>query len=238
MQTNDQATLLNEPPEVNAPEAVVVLDPPDAFDQAWAEQSKRELGAGFANRCLSVAIGLVVPLVLSVSLNIGLGWKLFSNPPGKYFTTENGRVTEVHPLDAPAYSQSDVAAFGADTIRESFTLDFVHYRDQMTRLGERYSEVGFQDYYKALMTSNVLAAVRDQRMNLSVEVGPGVIRSKGAPGGVHTWEFQYPVTLKLDGQQTSSPAQRFIFTQRIQRADERVKNAGLEVTQVFTSNAN
>jgi len=75
-------------------------------------------------------------------------------------------------------------------------------------------------------------------MNLSVDVGPGVIRSRGAPGGIFTWEFQYPVTLKLDGQQSSSPAQRFIFTQRIQQTDVRVKNAGLEVTQVITSNAN
>ena len=117
-------------------------------------------------------------------------------------------------------------------------MDFVHFRDQTTRLSPRYSDEGYQDYYKALTASNVLASVKDQRMNLSVEIGPGVIRSKGKLGDVYTWEYQYPVTLKLDGQQTSSPAQRFIFTQRIQRTDVQVKPKGLEVTQIITSNAN
>lgn len=51
-------------------------------------------------------------------------------------------------------------------------------------------------------------------------------------------EFQYPVTLKLDGQNTSSPVQRYYFTQRIQRVEETVKFSGLEVTQVITTKAN
>lgn len=209
----------------------------EAFEHAYQMQSRRELGASFAHRCLTVAIWEGACLVLAIVIIACMGWKL-AYPTVLYFATENGRVIRVYPLSEPAYSQSDVAQFGADTIRESFTLDFVHYRAQMTKVEERYSEPGFPDYYKALSTSNVLTAVKDQRMNLSAVVDPGVIKSRGTPGGVYTWEFQYPVTLKLDGQQTSSPAQRFYFTVRIQRADERVKNSGLEVTQVITSNAN
>ena len=231
---HDETGLADKP--LNEP-APVLRDDAAAFEHAMGLQRHRELGAAFAHRCLSVLLWLGGAFVLSICLNIYLGWQV-ANPPVKYFTTENGRMIQATPLDKPGHSQSDVSAFGADTIRDSFTLDFVNYRNQMTRLGERYSEVGYQDYYKALTSSNVLAAVKDKRMNLSVDVGPGVIRSKGELGGRYTWEFQYPVTLKLDGQQTSSPAQRFIFTQRIQQADVRVKNAGLEVTQVITRNAN
>lgn len=208
-----------------------------AFEHALQLQRDRALGAAFAHRCLTALLWTAPALVLSVCVNGYLGW-MVAHPDVKYFATEGGRVTKVIPTDKPGHSQSDVSAFGADTIRESFTLDFVHYRDQMTQLGERYSEVGYEDYYKALATSNVLKAVKDQRMNLSVDVGPGVIRSRGKLGDKYAWEFQYPVTLKLDGQQSSSPPQRFIFTQRIQQTDVRVKNAGLEVTQVITTNAN
>ncbi len=237
-----QASKVNDLADENPAEAtnqVRVLSEDDAaaFDLALGLQKKRELGAGFAHKCLSVASRGSVALLMSMCLNVYFGW-LIANPPIKYFATEKGRLVKANPTDQPSYSQTDVAQFGADTIRESFTLDFVHYRDQTTRLGERYSEQGYADYYKALTASNVFEAVKKQRMNLSVDVGPGVIRSRGMPGGVATWEFQYPVTLKLEGQQTSSPAQRYIFTQRIQRVDERVKNAGLEVTQVITSNAN
>lgn len=208
-----------------------------AFAVAIDAHTQRTLGVAFAHRCLTVALWLGCGLILSICLNGYLGWKV-ANPPIKYFATQNGRIIEVHPTDQPHYSQTDVGKYGADTIRDSFTLDFVHYRDQMTKAGERYSELGYQDYYNALVTSNLYTAVKDQRLNLSVEVGPGVIRSKGRPGGVFTWEFQYPVTMKLDGQNTSSPVQRFIFTQRVQRVEENVKEAGLEVTQVITTKAN
>jgi len=220
-------------------DALVVERPPvvinaEAFKQALQQQSSRELGAAFAHRCLTVLMWLGPAFVLLLMLCGALLWKL-NTAEVKYFTTEGGRVVRVFPLDQPGFDLKDVAAFGADTIRESFNLDFVHYRDQTTAVSDRYSEQGYVDYYKALASSNVFAAVKGQRMNLSVDVGPGVIHSKGAPGGVYTWEFQYPVTLKLDGQQSSNAAQRFIFTQRIQQVDARVKNKGLEVTQIITS---
>ncbi|MCK9759923.1 DotI/IcmL family type IV secretion protein [Pseudomonas syringae pv. syringae] len=207
-----------------------------AFGEAVRAQEERSLGADFARRCLTVllvgAAGYVVLLVI-----IGfLSWKV-AYPDVLFFATEKGRVVPMKPTNLPMFSDSDVSAFGADTIRESFTLDFRHYRDQTTKLTERYSDEGYQNYYQALISSNVLSAVKDQRMNLSVDVGPGVIRNKGLVGETFAWEYQYPVTLKLDGQITGSPPQRFIFTQRIQRTDVQVKNAGLEVTQIITSNA-
>lgn len=218
-------------------DAAVQQEQEAAFQHAMNAQRQRELGAAFASRCLTALIWVGAALVLALAIIGVLGWQV-AHPSVQYFATENGRVIPIKPTDVPAFSDSDVSAFGADTIRESFTLDFVHFRDQTTKLSPRYSDEGYQDYYKALTASNVLASVKDQRMNLSVEVGPGVIRSKGKLGDIYTWEYQYPVTLKLDGQQTSSPAQRFIFTQRIQRTDVQVKPKGLEVTQIITSNAN
>lgn len=207
------------------------------FMLAVKAQRERELGADFAHRCLSALLWMGGAQVITLIIVAGLAWAV-AHPPVKYFATENGRVVPVQPTDKPAFSDSDVSAFGADSIRKSFTLDFNHYRDQINNVKDDYDDQGYVDYYKALSTSNVLAAVKDQRMNLSVDVGPGVIRSKGLLGENFTWEYQYPVTLKLDGQLTSSPAQRFIFTQRIQRTDVLVKNKGLEVTQIITSGAN
>lgn len=217
-------------------ETTTAEDDAAALEHVVRLQQQRELGALFAHKCLSVALWTGGALVLSLGLNGWLGWRV-AHPPTKYFTTEHGRVTQVYPLDQPAYSLNDIAAFGADAIRDSFTLNFVQYRNQMTAVQPRYSEAGFRDYYQALTRSNVLIQVRDKRMNLSVDVEPGVIRSKGIVGGIYAWEYQYPVTLKLDGQQSSSLPLRFIFTLRVQRADERQKPAGLEVTQVITTPA-
>ncbi|MEB8059275.1 DotI/IcmL/TraM family protein [Pseudomonas fulva] len=207
------------------------------FALAAGYEEERRLGARFANKCLRLLLWCIVGWSITVVICGYLGWRV-AHPDNHYFKTEGGRILEIYPLDKPSHSETDVAAFGADTIRESFTLNFVHYRNQLTRVATRYSQKGFEDYYKALNTSNVLEAVKGKRMNLDTEVGPGVISSRGKINGVFTWEFQYPVTLKLQGQQTSSPAQRFIFTQRIQQVDPREKSIGLEVTQVITSSAN
>jgi intracellular multiplication protein IcmL len=208
-----------------------------AFLHAQNAQQQRELGVAFAHRCLTGLIWSGSALVLAIVVIWILGWQV-AHPPVKYFTTENGRIVPVKPKDEPAFSDNDVAAFGADTIRDSFTLDFIHYQDQINRVKEDYDDVGYSGYYTALNSSNILASVKNQRMNLSVDVGPGRIRAKGQQGEVFAWEYQYPVTLKLDGQVTGSPAQRFIFTQRIQRTDVDVKNKGLEVVQLISSGAN
>ncbi|MNM09890.1 Macrophage killing protein with similarity to conjugation protein [compost metagenome] len=214
----------------------VVSDIP-AYEHAVAAQHERSLGAAFAHRCLAVAMwscatstGLIVVVAVLV-------WMVF-NPPIKYFATENGRITPTYPTDKPAWSESAVRQFGADTISEAFTLDFVHYRNQMTSVSPRFSEEGFIGYNQSLTVgSNILALIRDKRMNLTNTSEPGVIRSRGVINGRYTWEFQYPVTLSLQGQNSSSPPLRYIFTLRIQQADVQLKPKGLEVTQTITNNA-
>lgn len=223
-------------PEQSLLQAMVAAEE-QAFLHAQNAQQQRELGVAFAHRCLTGLIWSGSALVLAIVVIGILGWQV-AHPPVKYFTTENGRIVPVKPKDEPAFSDNDVAAFGADTIRDSFTLDFIHYQDQINRVKEDYDDVGYSGYYTALNSSNILASVKNQRMNLSVDVGPGRIRAKGQQGEVYAWEYQYPVTLKLDGQVTGSPAQRFIFTQRIQRTDVDVKNKGLEVVQLISSGAN
>lgn len=206
------------------------------YEAAVTAQHARSLGAAFAHRCLAVALWVCAGFTVQTIAVVTLIWMVY-HPPIQYFSTENGRITKVYAMDKPAWSESDVRQFGADTISEAFTLDFVHFRDQMTAASPRFSEEGFIGYNQALTSSNVLALVREKRMNLTVSVEPGVISSRGVIGGRYTWEFQYPVTYRLQGQNSSSPPLRYILTLRIQQADVRVKQNGLEVTQTITNNA-
>jgi len=226
-------------PETQAQAAAQASDAnPDAqtYAHALTAQHERALGAAFAHRCLSALIWSGSANVVLAMVAAVLIWMVY-HPPTKYFATENGRLTQAYPLDQPAWSESDVSQFGADTIRDGFTLDFVHYRNQMTAVSPRFSEEGFVGDNQALTSANVLAAVRDKRMNLTTSTEPGVITSRGVINGRYAWEFQYPVTLRLQGQNSNSPPLRYIFTLRIQQADVRLKPQGLEVTQTITNNA-
>lgn len=225
------------PDQAAAIRPVGEMDLEGDYEHVLRAQHERSLGAAFARTCLTVSIwSLALNVIQAIAIG-GMAWALM-NMPQHYFATENGRITPVYPTDKPVWSESDVRQFGADTISKAFTLDFVHYRDQMTAVSPDFSEEGFAGYNQALTTgSNILALVRDKRMNLTNTVEPGVITRRGVIGGRYTWEFQYPVTLRLQGQNSSTPPLRYIFTLRIQQADTRLKPRGLEVTQTITNNA-
>lgn len=210
----------------------------DIYRSAVELQKRKSLGADFARKCLVLTSRQSLALILSIGLNAYLGW-VVAHPPVKYFATHNGRITPVYPLDKPAWSVQDVIQFGNDTLLQSFTLDFVHYRTQMNAVMPRYDDAGYKGYYNALVSSNIFAMVRDGRMNLSIAVSPGVLHSKGLlPNGSYAWTIQYPVKLQLDGQQNSKPPQNYIVELLIQQADPREKESGLDVRQTIMTNAN
>ncbi|WP_099319812.1 DotI/IcmL/TraM family protein [Erwinia amylovora] len=224
-------------PQPAAPSGAADLTDPEAYEHAVQAQHARTLGVEFARSCLK-KLGWSLLINVLQAVTIGVLLFLYMNVPREYFATEGGRITPVYGTEKPVWSESDVRQFGAETISKAFTLDFVHYRDQMTAVSPNFSEEGFTGYNQALTTgSNILSLVKDKRMNLTNTVEPGVITRRGVIGGRYTWEFQYPVTIRLQGQNSSTPPLRYIFTLRIQQADPRLKPRGLEVTQTITNNA-
>ena len=147
------------------------------YDEAIRLQNEQALGATFARKLLTSNLILGTAFLLTTSLSGVTLWKVY-HPDNHYFATESGRVTPIYPLNKPAWSMEDIAGFGADTIQRAFTMDFVHYRQQMTSVMTRFTNQGYADYYKALTSSNVLKMVRDQRMNLSTTVSPGVVQDR------------------------------------------------------------
>lgn len=211
--------------------------PPSPWDQALNFQIRKELGADIARKLLRNTFWLTLSQLVTL-LIIGIMVVALINQPREYFATEKGRLTRMVPLNEPGWSQSDVIAFGEDTLREAFSLNFVQFRQQMSRVEPRFSGDGYVAYNQALSRSNILSNVRDRRMNLAPGISPGVVRRRGVnPQGHYSWEIQYPVTLQLMGQNTNLPEQRFIFQIMIQRADVSEKNHGLEVAQLISTNA-
>lgn len=206
------------------------------YDDAIRLQEERSLGATFARKLLTSNLILGSALLMTSILSGVTLWKVY-HPDNHYFATESARVTPIYPLNKPAWSMEDISGFGADSIQRAFTLDFVHFRNQMTSVMPRFTNQGYADYYQALTNSNVLKMVRDKRMNLSTTVSPGVVHSQGIINGIYTVKVQYPVSLKLDGQDRSLPAANYIIELTIQQADPRQKPLGLEVRQTIMTSS-
>ncbi len=212
---------------------------PEAYIQALLLHQQKQLDAGFARKCLGVAVISTAAFLACLPVIGGLGYAV-AHPPVRYFATWNGSVIEQHPTAEPAYSDADVIAYGEKEIRHAFKLDFKDFRAQISAQQDNFSKQGFISYYNALTHSNLFPYVRDKKMIMSADVTrTGMIRSQGRVNnsGPYIWEIQYPVTLSLDGQSQSLPAQNFIFILRVQRTDESLKPVGLEIDSLITHDA-
>lgn len=180
---------------------------------------------------------LSIALLACILIIIVLGWKLFLQPRD-YFATDNGRLVRLAPTSEPAWSQDDAIAFGSQALMRAFNLDFVHYREQTSSVAPLFSEDGYPSYIQALTASNILDALRKDRMNLTTTVGAGVVVRRGRlADGTWFWTMQYPVRMRLVGQTTSRPEQPLTFEITIQRVDPRQKPVGMEIRQMISRNA-
>ncbi|MEL7630949.1 DotI/IcmL/TraM family protein [Pectobacterium aroidearum] len=209
----------------------------DTLKNAINLMEKAEKRQNMAPDLMRNNLVLTIGLVASIILNASMFWSL-TQKERDYFATDNGRLVRLAPTSEPAWSQDDVISFGSKALTQAFNLDFVHYREQVSSLAPLFSEEGHTSYIQALTSSNILDALRKDRMNLTATVGAGVVVRRGRlTDGTWFWTMQYPVRLRLVGQTTSRPEQPFVFEITIQRVDSSLKPVGMEIRQMISRNA-
>ncbi|MEN3262432.1 DotI/IcmL/TraM family protein [Sodalis endosymbiont of Spalangia cameroni] len=213
------------------------VTPDGPYHAAIARHQAAQLNVALTRRSLQANVWQAIAIVGLLLSTVYFAWKAVNTPP-VVIASDHGRIIPIPTLTTPVYSDADIMDYGARHIRADFTLDFVHFRAQINGRQDSFSTDGFTSYYQALVNSNVLANVRDKKMNLSVLTSSGVIVSKGElDNGVYAWKVQYPITLRLNGQTSSLPPQHFTLVMLITRADPRLKKDGLEVIQIVTREA-
>ncbi|ALR07878.1 DotI/IcmL/TraM family protein (plasmid) [Xylella fastidiosa] len=176
---------------------------------------------------------LAAALLVSVIANGILGWRAF-NPDRQYFASDNGRLFPLIPMSQPYRKPADVIQYAKDTINRSFTLDFLNWRQQLEDIRGNYTRNGFNSFIASLQASGVLATVRDRRMNISITASTGVLTKEGVENGVYVWYVEMPIEVKLSGQTSDLPTQRFLATVRIERVTTLDSIEGIGVGQLVT----
>lgn len=209
----------------------------DPYRHAVSLMEKSEQRQAMAPRLLTTNTILGAALLVTVVINAVLFWKI-QNQPRDYFATNKGSLVRLAPTSEPSWSQEDVIAFSSQTLTKAFNLDFVHYQAQITELSDRFSDDGYSSYIEALKGSNILNALKVDRMNLTGTVGAGsVIRRGRLTNGTWFWTIQSPLRLRLVGQKTSNPELTLTLETTIQRVDPNIKPGGMEIRQIITRTA-
>lgn len=197
-----------------------------------ADKSRRFLSWLSRNAIKACLVLSGVLLVQSVAI-VGLAW-FAVHPVREYFASDNGRLFPMIPLGRPYRKPADVIQYAKETLERSFTLDFSNWRGQLEDVRYRYDADGFKSLIAALQQSGILAAVRERRMNMSITTGTGVLVKEGVEDGAYTWFVEAPIEIKLAGQTSEMPSQRFKATMRIARSSTLDNIEGIQAVQVIT----
>lgn len=187
--------------------------------------------AGASVKLNFLLTGVVVALSLS---NLYLGWQA-THPDRQYFAADNGRFVPLVPQSQPYRKTADVIQYARDNVARSFTMDFLNWRQQLEDVRPGYTRAGFKSFLDALKNAGVLDAVKERRMNMSISAGTGVLTREGIEDGVYQWIVELPIEVRLEGQSTRLPAQRFLANVRIERVSTVDSVEGIGIGQLVTA---
>lgn len=152
----------------------------------------------------------VLIFLVSLVLVAMLAWHVFytiSNPPEpQYFAaTNDGRIIQLHPLSDPVVDSSYVLQWTTNAVREAFELDFEHWREQLQRVSQYFSPIGWKWFLSTLKSTNNLKTLSEKKMVSSATVtGAPQILEQAVISGHYVWKISLPllVTYANSGNRT------------------------------------
>jgi intracellular multiplication protein IcmL len=205
----------------------------DAIAPALREQKERKHLQYIAGASVKFNFVLLAAVMVLLVSNCYLAWHA-THPDRQYFAADNGRLFPMIPMSKPYRKTADVIQFAKDNVNRSFTMDFLNWRQQLEDVRPGYTRAGFKSFLDALKQSGVLDTVKDKRMNMSISAGTGVLTREWSEDGVYQWLIELPIEVRLEGQTTRMPAQRFLTTVRIERVSTLDSIEGIGVGQLIT----
>ena len=138
---------------------------------------------------LIILLLLVVNLVLSVAIV----YKYTHPTPPKYFaTTADGRIIQTKPLTDPVVTDSFVMQWASDQVRQAFSLDYMHWRQQLEVAQNSFTPSGWKYFVDSLKKSNNLTTLTDLKMVSNAEIvgAPEISRSQVLDGH-YVWDIKF-----------------------------------------------
>lgn len=141
----------------------------------------------------------VFALFIVFLINCGLVGVLFyqvSNPPPPHYfaITPDGRMINNYRLDDPVFPDDQILQWTANSVRQAFSLDFMHWRDQLQGASNKFSADGWKHFLDAFKKSNNLETLTKLKMVSDAQItGSPRMLQKAVLGGSYVWKVQLPI---------------------------------------------
>jgi intracellular multiplication protein IcmL len=177
--------------------------------------------------CLGMTLAVCAALAVIAML-------VLTRPTPRYFAaTPDLRLAPLVPLDKPVLTQQGLLNWVAETISNAVSLDFLEWREKLTRAREHFEEEAFASFVASLNSSGVLDMIRDKRLSVSAVVTRApVIIASGLVGGKATWKIEFPLVVSYESSQGVESTQNLMATVLVRRTSTVTSPRGVVIQQV------
>jgi intracellular multiplication protein IcmL len=182
-------------------------------------------------RAMKLALALVLALCAAVAV---IALLVLTRPTPRYFAaTPDLRLAPLVPLDKPVLTQQGLLNWVSETITNAVSLDFLEWRDKLSRVRENFEDEAFKSFLASLNSSGILDMIRDKRLSVSAVVTRApVIIASGLIGGKATWKIEFPLVVSYESSQGVESTQHLLATVLVCRASTVTSPRGVVIQQV------
>lgn len=147
----------------------------------------------------SAVIALFIVLIVDCALAGVLYYQMKNPPQPQYFAiTPDGRIIKNYALNDPVFPNDHVLQWTADAVRQTFSLDFMHWSQQLQGASVKFTASGWKEFVKAFKASNNLDTLVKLKMVSNAEVtGAPQLVQTAVLNGVFAWKIQLPILVTL-----------------------------------------
>ncbi|MEE4377686.1 MAG: DotI/IcmL/TraM family protein [Candidatus Competibacteraceae bacterium] len=179
---------------------------------------------------------LGIALLCSVTGHV---WSVFNPPVPEYFaTTADGRLIPLVPISEPYVAPEVMLTWVTQSVTQAYTLDFVHFRQQLSEMRELFTARGFRKHRDALDEAGILEAVKKRRLVTQVvATAPPIITNLGRIGNRFSWRIEVPIQVSYQGGSSQSQPQKNVVEVLVVRIPTHELARGYAIHQMITRQA-
>lgn len=159
---------------------------------------------------------------------------LYTRPSPRFFAaTPDLRLAPLVPLDKPVLTQQGLLNWIAETVTNAVSLDFLEWREKLTRTRENFDEAAFKSFLASLKSSGILPMIQEKRLSVSAVVTKApVIIASGLVEGRATWKVEFPIVISYESSKGVESTQKLMATVLVRRAATVTTPRGVVIQQV------
>jgi len=179
---------------------------------------------------LYMGIALVVVAALAcVSL-------LYRSKPVYFAVTPDLRVVELKPLSEPYLTENGVRDWTVNAVVKTFSLDFLHWRTQLTDVSSDYTPDAFKALLASMKQADLINMVDKQRLDVALSLtGAAVVTNSYTQNGILYVRVNIPLVISYENSQGPVGQQNLLADVLVRRVPVTSYPSGIAIDQIVMS---